>query len=1392
MIGIIALICIIVLLVIVGSILDIASFARSKDYEISKAKLESKISRLERMIEDIRASVKAMDFGKAMDSRGFADSAERDFSSLPKEADALLKEADALLKEADALRGFVADKTNAPASSSLREGEADEAIHSSAQATSATNGLPRHASVARNDSTESAPRATNAESAPRHASAESSASALGFDAHAEFAQRKVFAKTQIPESKISESKTQNPKTIESKIQKSSKLESGKLESSKSESRLDSSSLNYDKARDADSSSRAKSARSFERIFTQKGMVFIAGIFFIFAAFFLIRYSIENALLTPQVRIALSMIFGALLLCFGFFCDAFGRYVKSPAPSQSGIFARIGKRFGISHATLESTQSATTQNTATQNISTAQSIDSQNAAQSTSTTRAKPSLFASFLPSIQALSTITQTCIGAGLVVIFFSFYGGFKLYGFFGAFGVFAGLSLSALLALVLSLRFGLVVGIFGLLGAFCTPILLASNTYNALSLFAYLAMFYAVVAYLAYRGGYVALLYLASAFVLLYALDFGIHREIDAPSFLVVAFMVALVICAHLLVFASPVLWLASQNVESKNADSKNVDSVDSSAPHLARAESSGQSTIQARQKAPRTASFTSALSFLVLGALLLQAKELGFQSLEYSFLALLCVILLALPFLRNFARFAIDERVLTLPMIFAMLSATCVFFVERASEAIVGAFMLLFALGIALHIAKNLRAKSRQIESDKADTADTTNKSNTANTAGKPKSRASQTHEVWYLWVAWLCGVAFGFLAVAMPLLRGFDVVDLTSPFGGYFNATKSFAIIIFVGVYAICSRYKIALRNDSLLLLCAIGALFVPASMYFGDILEAKRFIYARAAAWWMLGGAVLLVLGRTRFAPRDIAGFCFVFMAMGAIVFVRNAPLLENMLDALASSTLLDSGDVISLMVYFVVCVVNLAIFARFLSGVKISAKAKNSAESKAKRNNFGVFGNSGNLDNFSDLAEPQTFSAGAHQTLRVFFTAHLIFGILFFAWLMLYFCIWFFTALGLHGNSDVLALSLHGALLALCALGVWKAKSRAHALLALFAAFSAFLMVYAAFDMMRVLLIFAGYILIDTPSRSAAMLVYSAPLMMIVVCVASFLLKLDIARGAESIRLAFANKPGTLESKGPESKGAKSKRLDSANLDFGKIDSNIAESTLAKLDTPKSTLSSQQARNFGTLDFSIAESAPKSSATTTPESAPAESTAPKSSTLDSLSSFIQPAKLLRIFRASEIALDAMIFVLSVFVVVFAMRLLFVDTADLTLPNRSSFWWFEHFGSGPVEIESYMYKLFGGSGGTGIGEVGIGEIEGYAYSLILALLGVACLVAFLRFGVRSFRIYSLILLLLAALKVFFIDTSSFGGLAKIALFIIMGALFLAISLVYSKYVFKKDQF
>ncbi|WP_374110063.1 DUF2339 domain-containing protein [uncultured Helicobacter sp.] len=54
----------------------------------------------------------------------------------------------------------------------------------------------------------------------------------------------------------------------------------------------------------------------------------------------------------------------------------------------------------------------------------------------------------------------------------------------------------------------------------------------------------------------------------------------------------------------------------------------------------------------------------------------------------------------------------------------------------------------------------------------------------------------------------------------------------------------------------------------------------------------------------------------------------------------------------------------------------------------------------------------------------------------------------------------------------------------------------------------------------------------------------------------------------------------------------------------------------------------------------------------------------------------------------------------------------------------------------------------------------------------------------------RFYSLALFIIAAFKVFFIDTSSFGSLSKIGLFVFIGIVFLGISYVYSRFVFKKS--
>lgn len=94
--------------------------------------------------------------------------------------------------------------------------------------------------------------------------------------------------------------------------------------------------------------------------------------------------------------------------------------------------------------------------------------------------------------------------------------------------------------------------------------------------------------------------------------------------------------------------------------------------------------------------------------------------------------------------------------------------------------------------------------------------------------------------------------------------------------------------------------------------------------------------------------------------------------------------------------------------------------------------------------------------------------------------------------------------------------------------------------------------------------------------------------------------------------------------------------------------------------------------------------------------------------------------------------------------------------------------------------------------------------YAYSVVFVLCGAILLGIYLlepmlkpkhtqSVNTKSIdvcRFYSLALFIIAALKVFFIDTSSFGSLSKIGLFIFIGIVFLGISYVYSRFVFKKS--
>ncbi|NDJ27452.1 DUF2339 domain-containing protein [Campylobacter sp. MIT 19-121] len=55
---------------------------------------------------------------------------------------------------------------------------------------------------------------------------------------------------------------------------------------------------------------------FENFFTQKFLIIVAGLFLVLAGLFLIKYSIENSLITPLTRLILATFFGLLCVVFG--------------------------------------------------------------------------------------------------------------------------------------------------------------------------------------------------------------------------------------------------------------------------------------------------------------------------------------------------------------------------------------------------------------------------------------------------------------------------------------------------------------------------------------------------------------------------------------------------------------------------------------------------------------------------------------------------------------------------------------------------------------------------------------------------------------------------------------------------------------------------------------------------------------------------------------------------------------------------------------------------------------------------------------------------------------------------------------------------------------------
>lgn len=81
-------------------------------------------------------------------------------------------------------------------------------------------------------------------------------------------------------------------------------------------------------------------------------------------------------------------------------------------------------------------------------------------------------------------------------------------------------------------------------------------------------------------------------------------------------------------------------------------------------------------------------------------------------------------------------------------------------------------------------------------------------------------------------------------------------------------------------------------------------------------------------------------------------------------------------------------------------------------------------------------------------------------------------------------------------------------------------------------------------------------------------------------------------------------------------------------------------------------------------------------------------------------------------------------------------------------------------------------------------GMGAVETYTYSAVWLALGVAVLVAGLRFGSRSLRLGSAVLVVLAVAKVFLYDMRELEGVLRALSFMGLGAVLIGIGMFYQR--------
>ena len=966
---------------------------------------------------------------------------------------------------------------------------------------------------------------------------------------------------------------------------------------------------------------------FQRLlqtFTQNSLALLGGIFFILAAFFLVNYSINHSLITPQVRIGLSLAFGVLLLACGLLSTLYQH-----------TLARKFQR--LSHKS----------------------------------------------PSI-----IAQTCIGAGLVVEFLAVYGGYYFYRFFGLTGAFALLAFIAVFALVLTLRYGVVIGIFGVLGSFSTPVLLASGAYHATMLFVYVLVCYFFALSIAIRSRQFAIFLIANVFVLGYMLDFVLLREVGRGALVLLVFVVVALLGAHS-VFALMYAPTLSTNKQASSGESSKAMSLWRNALGLSLA-------------------FSALVLCVGIAGIFARFGYMDFGTLELAFLAFVMACLFALPALTRFARYPISPLYLSLPIPFGVLMLCFVIKAAGASTLVALGFMVGIAAGLYVyvrfrdlacglesacidvdcHAENNARNDAKSTSRAKVDskrswdskivrleswffkackeirlgclsTKQAAEIRDSSPQAESPVDSSVVRMRVWYLWLMSFSAMCFLLLSTQIACL------DWIESAGKY--AMWILGLGVFGWVYRAVVVYGLTPYRDVLLLVSAFGAL--GALGLIGDDLLHTLPQAMRVSLLWLASGILLALLGRTKILPRGISGFEWVFAGFGLLAtwaHIVEIDLLYGLFGSLRGSYLPE------LCVFMLVSAINLWLFARAVD----SPAASLSASLSTWRS--GIFAALAGLLLWEILA---LINLCAFWIVRHWFIG-------FDDFFMrneslsrtLVVCVVFVIAFGaltissiarakqnLAQQSQLANHSSHQNPLRQNPLWI---KFYTHSSLVLF--------VYGLVGFCSLLLSYKDYIHIYA---------YAA-------------VEIDMLQASNQFFIAII---------------AKVVLIGLAGVLCACYTKSLATSWHAQ--EAKDTKDSFTFARF------------------------------------SLQLIANTAALVGIVGA----------------LVYAIRLCFAGRGDIS------------FGDIVIGDRSLHYVF---------GSAGFGEIELYTYSIALVLLGIIMLAGYFLSRYKVYKIYAFVLFGAATLKVFFIDTSRLDSLAKIALFVCMGVLFLSVSYLYARLVKKVD--